>query len=522
MLNICVIGMPYVGKTYIVNLLCKMYDLIPFYMSSELKKIKNDKKMNELGEYPKKMLDKFIEDNKYLSKGFAIDYLKTSVGINDIEEVFNKHKLSFPIILFINDDNMFNLIKKAIYREIVYQNNQDNNSMDVMRDVMRNVNCTNAHNRIKKYINLQHDINRLSKPWNNFINIDENNIVEQIEHYIGKNTNNINDNLINEENNILLIENKNEIENITNVYFNERKYDNLEFILSIDENKKIINWLGKLIEIKKGDQLFFPGEMVYSMDNKSVERVIYNDYMVSLKLDGVRFLLCNCDNGIYFINRSFDIYKKTTYKKYNHIAIFDGELIKCKYNKYWYIIFDVLYYDGINLQMDVLKKLYLIENIPFYNENCVEDDITIVKKMYYNKFETPSLIKFKSIYPGDGLIFTPSNPSNPTYKWKKIHTFDFRLMKINNVYKLYAYNGHKEVEFVNCIIHKNNKLNLDDYVNKIVECYEHNNRTNNNKRIYEIKNIRTDKNKPNKIQMIVNTTKLSEYDLLKYFRYYEK
>lgn len=515
MLNICVIGMPFVGKTFIVNLLCEMYDMIPFSMSSELKKINNDKKMNELGEFPKIILDKFIDDNKNMCKGFVIDYLKTSAGVNDIKEIFDKYKLSFPLILFINDDDMCSLIKKAIYREISEKNNQN------MEEVIRNVNCVNIHNRIKKYINLQCDIDKLLDPWNNVINNNENNIVEQIEYYVGEKTNNLIDISLDIKKNLKKNGIENEIENIIHDFFKERKYDHLNFVFSIDDNKKIINWLDKLVKIKKGDQLFFPGEMVYSMDNKSVERVIYNEYMVSLKLDGVRFLLCVYDNDIYFINRSFDIYKSTTDKKYNHVAIFDGELIKCKYNKYWYIIFDVLYYDDIKLPADVLKKLYIIDDIPFYNDCYIEDKIIIVKKMYYNKFETPSLIKFKSIYPGDGLIFTPNNPSNPTYKWKKIHTFDFRLMKINNVYKLYAYDGRKEVEFVNCII-INKNINLDEYVNKIVECYEQNNRTKNNKRIYEIKNVRTDKNKPNKIQMIVNTTKLSENELLKYFRYHGK
>ena len=515
MLNICVIGMPFVGKTFIVNLLCEMYNMIPFFMSLELKKINNDKKMNELGECPKNILDKFIEDNKNMCKGFVIDYLKTSAGINDIKEIFDKHKLSFPLILFIDDDNMCSLIKKAIHREISEKNNQN------IGEVNGNINCVSIHNRIKKYINFQCDIDKSLNPWNNVINNNENKIVEQIEYYVGKKTNNLSDILLDITKNLTENEIENKIQNTINIFFRERNYDYLDFVFSIDDNKKIINWLNKLIKIKKGDQLFFPGEMVYSMDNKSVERVIYNDYMVSLKLDGVRFLLCIYNNDIYFINRSFDIYKSTMDKKYNHVAVFDGELVKCKYNKYWYIIFDVLYYDGIELPTDVFKKLYIIDDIPFYNDFYTEDKITIVKKMYYNKYDTPSLIKFKSIYPGDGLIFTPNNPSNPTYKWKKIHTFDFRLIKINNVYKLYAYDGRKEVEFVNCIIFNKN-INLDEYVNKIVECYEHNNRTKNNKRIYEIKNVRTDKNKPNKIQMIVNTTKLSENELLKYFRYYGK
>lgn len=309
------------------------------------------------------------------------------------------------------------------------------------------------------------------------------------------------------------------MEDIIKNYFNERKYIHLDLVTSVAENKKILNSLNKRINIKKGDNLFFPGEMVYSMDNRSVERVISNDYMVSQKLDGIRFLLYYNDDNIYFINRSFDIYKKITKKTYKCNAIFDGEFIKCRYGKYWYIIFDVLYYNDMILPKDVSQKLNIINQIPFYNNYNIDDDddIIIVKKIYYNKNETPQLIKFKSIYPGDGLIFTPVDPLHPTYKWKKIHTFDFRLVKNNNIYKLYAYNGYKEVEFLNCIIY-NDGLNLDEYVDKIVECYEHNKRGKNNKRIYEIKNIRTDKNKPNKIQMIINTTKLSEYDLLKYFR----
>lgn len=125
MLNICVIGMPFSGKTTIINLLCQMYNIIPFSMSSELKKINNNKKMSELGDSPKNILNAFIENNKSLCGGFAIDYLKTSIGINDIEEIFNKNNLSFPIILFINDDNILNLFKKAIYREISLYSKDD-------------------------------------------------------------------------------------------------------------------------------------------------------------------------------------------------------------------------------------------------------------------------------------------------------------------------------------------------------------------------------------------------------------
>lgn len=517
MFNICVVGMPFSGKTTIINLLCQMYDMIPFSMSLELKKINNDKKMSELGDCPKNILNTFIENNKLLCKGFAIDYLKTSTGMNDIEDIFNNNNLSFPIVLFVDDDNILNLFKKAINREISFYDKKD------LTYIQKNINCLNIHNRIKKYLFLQNDIDTLLSPWNKIIyngNNDETDIIKQIENIVGIPLNNL---IIDVSKH--LIDDNPSIKNITveliNNYFDERKYDYLEFVLSVTENKKILNWLNQKINIKKGEYLFFPGEMVYSMDNKSVERVIYNNYMVSLKLDGVRFLLCCNGDNMYFINRSFDIYKKTTKKIYKCHAIFDGELIKCKYGKYWYIIFDVLYYDNMILPTDVSQKLHIVNDIPFYNDEYIEDDITIVKKMYFNKNETPLLIKFKSIYPGDGLIFTPVDTSNPTFKWKKIHTFDFRLIKSNNTYKLYAFNGYKEVEFVNCIIY-NDKLNLDKYVDKIVECYEHNNRSKNNKRIYEIKNIRTDKNRPNKIQMIVNTTKLSEYDLLKNFNNLKK
>ena len=581
MFNICVVGMPFVGKTTIVELICKMYDMISFSMSLELKKRNNNKKMKELGDYPKIILDNFIRDNKIHGRGFVVDYIKTSAGLFDVYEIFNKHELLLPIIIYVEDDNIYSLLKKAVKREIKnetipYQNLHTNSDKGLSSQKLMNLeelapgetktdvneidddelinNCmfiiNNAYNRIKKYIYIQNDIDTSKIPWNNTITNDDNTkntIIEQIEEITGTYINNINVNFTNfiknedkRENQIegygysdctdaiqihaspkYSINTKSYFGGLIEKYFEERNYEYMEYINSIAENKRILRWISTLINIKKNDQLYFPGEMVYSMDNKSVENVILREYMVSLKLDGVRFLLCSDKTNIYFINRSFDIYKGAINKTYNHNVIFDGELIKCKYNKYWYIIFDVLYFDNMTLPMDVLEKLYMVKDIPFYNEEYVENDITIVKKMYYNKMETPKLIKFKSIYPGDGLIFTPINPSNPTYKWKKTHTFDFRLMKIKNNFKLYAYNGYREVEFVNCIINNNN-MDLNKYVNKIVECYEYKNRGKNNKRIYEIKNIRTDKNRPNKIQVIANTTKLSECDLLKHFYSFRK
>lgn len=53
----------------------------------------------------------------------------------------------------------------------------------------------------------------------------------------------------------------------------------------------------------------FPGSMPVTFGRRHFQTVINNDYMISEKTDGVRYMFLICVEGSFIINRSYNFYK---------------------------------------------------------------------------------------------------------------------------------------------------------------------------------------------------------------------
>lgn len=176
-----------------------------------------------------------------------------------------------------------------------------------------------------------------------------------------------------------------------------------------------------------------------------------NNYVISEKTDGVRYLFCLVKHEetklLLMIDRSFGIYiipgiifSDDLYEG----TIFDGELVRNKENKHIIYLFDILSLRGENLTSKHFKIRYqhLAHTLTQgyrYNDN---DPFELRVKKFYSMKDIDMILE--SIIPqlehkNDGLIFTQVDSfykigmQRTTLKWKKPdqHTVDFLIKEYN-------------------------------------------------------------------------------------------
>lgn len=175
---------------------------------------------------------------------------------------------------------------------------------------------------------------------------------------------------------------------------------------------------------------------VKSLSLKNVDEITEN-YAVTEKADGERYLILIYQNKIYRINRASDI-ELIEEGKYDDMLL-DTELVNKKY-----MYFDILKHKNINTttklfleRQKILDKIKLSNNF-IRKQFKYHDNIFKLSDEIYNK-------KYK--YELDGLIYTPINKDYfaMSYKWKPLKdlTIDF-LVRLNkefddyNEYDLYV------------------------------------------------------------------------------------
>jgi hypothetical protein len=93
---------------------------------------------------------------------------------------------------------------------------------------------------------------------------------------------------------------------------------------------------------------------------------IPNKYSVTDKADGEHFIMFVLNENVYFISSNL-VVKKTSYKVNNlGSSIFDGELIHLHHEqKYLFMIFDCLHYDGIDIrhETELEKRLEFVNKL---------------------------------------------------------------------------------------------------------------------------------------------------------------
>ena len=190
--------------------------------------------------------------------------------------------------------------------------------------------------------------------------------------------------------------------------------------------------------------LKFIGNQPVTLSNTSFKISELNKYYLTYKLDGQRHLFLTDNSDMWLINSKMKFIYKGTKGTIIHSkpSLFDGEL----FNDTYYI-FDILFYNGLDVRMYTLSdRIKLLNNI--FKNKILENNFLKIKmkkhikgntcKIFYNLLE-----KYKKhmVINGsvDGIIFTPNvdyDSSITPLKWKlgTLLSIDFliRKLKINN------------------------------------------------------------------------------------------
>lgn len=131
---------------------------------------------------------------------------------------------------------------------------------------------------------------------------------------------------------------------------------------------EMLNWQ------KKG----FPGSNPISLTRFNVKNIFKKEYLICEKTDGVRYFLFAASGTTFFIDRNYEIYKRSIHvpmkedlEKHQQLTLLDGELVEdVIYNeemgieekKFVYLIYDGLYIHRKNITnlsyLDRLKHVY--------------------------------------------------------------------------------------------------------------------------------------------------------------------
>jgi hypothetical protein len=298
------------------------------------------------------------------------------------------------------------------------------------------------------------------------------------------------------------------------------------------KNKQFINYLTKTINLSyqiRGNDLTFPAPQPVSLERKDYEKLQKYQYSVSLKLDGIRFLLYfirdkNERNQCILINRAlnfFSVYLDVDQSMFNG-TLLDGELIYNKqFNRWDFSIHDAIILNGnkVNKLPHSVRlcdtRLCLSSFVNYYNDKNVFN--MYVKYFYsFENFENFKKEIFDQSEDNDGVIFMPENLpviSGTQYsmlKWKpeNKHTFDFLIKESEIGLQAFVFHMSNLKLFANIYFNTNegkifieNSKKLNNYKNEcIIEC-TFDKKTNNFTPIL----IRTDKTHPNSLRTIERT-----------------
>ena len=270
-------------------------------------------------------------------------------------------------------------------------------------------------------------------------------------------------------------------------------------------------------------ETYFPGSQPVSIEKKDLFKLNKYEYYVSLKTDGVRFIMVftkdKQDNNVcILINRAMQIYSinlKGEDKLYSG-TILDGELCLDK-SKWKFIVHDGLLLCGSKINHNSytsrLSDIDCVIQSYIYNEQMI--DISI-KKTYpftaFNEFLDTEYNNNTLI--NDGIIFMPnslpviSGTQYSMFKWKPVNkcTFDFLIKENENNLEAYVFHMKNIVIFAK--IHYNTEQGkefidktkiLPEYKNEcILECSFNNNN-------FTPLMIRTDKTHCNSLRTVERT-----------------
>ena len=239
----------------------------------------------------------------------------------------------------------------------------------------------------------------------------------------------------------------------------------------------------------------FCGSHAMSLTRDRFEQIQSHAYVISKKLDGVRYLAVVHERRVWFMGRDFIVWSTRTVPELSGLEnmLLDGEMV----DDLFYVI-DVIAVNGKTIINEELAKRFRVLHNAY--DILSRTGITFKPQSYYPL--TSSLEMIVNEYEMhdrayDGLVFTPAKLpyrlgiDRSSFKWKNIdrNTVDF-LAKDGKLWiqKIKPY----ELEAVANIGTVIEEGEIVPHENRIVECswdYDH--------RCWHILKIRTDKLKPN-------------------------
>ena len=215
----------------------------------------------------------------------------------------------------------------------------------------------------------------------------------------------------------------------------------------------------------------FPGPQPVSIERRHFPLLTQQPYLVCEKTDGVRYLLASTEDGVFLVNRAFEV-SKVQGVRIPKDTLLDGELVRTRTGKTLFLVFDAVCVRG-----EDLKSLSLdtrLEKARGVTKGIIKTSSASfevrVKAMTPLGSPIPDLNYFE--YETDGLVFTPvqepirTGTHETMFKWKPHDriTVDFELKLGMDLYVQDRGIPYKE----SCLHLQNRRPDLAD--GTIVEC----------------------------------------------------
>ena len=206
--------------------------------------------------------------------------------------------------------------------------------------------------------------------------------------------------------------------------------------------------LKQILRFKEG---VFPGPQPISIERIHFEILEKNDYVVSPKADGQRYLLVVKDNISVLINRAFEEEEvKFRYHKDAKLGtVLDVERVKSGK----ILVFDAYQVNGVVVKdMNLNERLEAAEKVVKGILKTTKDKVRMEMKPVFPRKEVEKAFLGEFEYETDGLIFTPVNEPirsgthRTMFKWKPRdkNTVDFQVVPST---KLHDCKGYTEYGF---------------------------------------------------------------------------
>lgn len=181
-----------------------------------------------------------------------------------------------------------------------------------------------------------------------------------------------------------------------------------------------------------------------SLMRDDILRILREEYYVSAKLDGTRYLLLlgMTEDGstmyAYAIDRAYHMFKvedlRVSSERLYEGTLIDGELLRMPSGELRFIGFDIIAMEGIDCtKSNYAQRLVHLERAM----TCIASPscIYLTKRCYplHSLEQLCEDMQASDAIPSDGLIFMPNRTGILTgmhktmYKWKSAHTLDFEF-----------------------------------------------------------------------------------------------